>query len=84
MLTLHEALTPAEKIPARTESGAAKVEQYHRALFAVYVLMPISGRSSSGCFDRQGPAADLFVLHGHKIADDAVLDTRPDPLKSIP
>lgn len=35
VLTLHEALTPAEKILARTESGAAKVEQYHRALFAV-------------------------------------------------
>ena len=33
--TLHEALTPAEKIPARTEAGAAKVEDYHRALFAV-------------------------------------------------
>ena len=35
VLTLHEALTPAEKMLARTESGAAKVEQYHRALFAV-------------------------------------------------
>lgn len=35
VLTLHEALTPAERILARTESGAAKVEQYHRALFAV-------------------------------------------------
>lgn len=35
VLTLHEALTPAEKILARTESGASKVEQYHRALFAV-------------------------------------------------
>jgi uncharacterized protein YbcI len=35
VLTLHEALTPAEKILAKTESGAAKVEQYHRALFAV-------------------------------------------------
>jgi len=35
VLTLHEALTPAEKILARTEDGAAKVEQYHRALFAV-------------------------------------------------
>lgn len=35
VLTLHEALTPAEKILARTEHGAAKVEQYHRALFAV-------------------------------------------------
>lgn len=35
VLTLHEALTPAEKILARTDSGAAKVEQYHRALFAV-------------------------------------------------
>ena len=27
VLTLHEALTPAEKILARTEAGAAKVEQ---------------------------------------------------------
>lgn len=35
VLTLHEALTPAEKLLARTEDGAAKVEQYHRALFAV-------------------------------------------------
>ncbi len=35
VLTLHEALSPAEKILARTETGAAKVEQYHRALFAV-------------------------------------------------
>jgi uncharacterized protein YbcI len=35
VLTLHEALTPAEKILASTESGAVKVEQYHRALFAV-------------------------------------------------
>ena len=35
VLTLHEALTPAEKILASTETGAAKVEVYHRALFAV-------------------------------------------------
>ena len=35
VLTLHDALTPAEKILARTESGATKVEQYHRALFSV-------------------------------------------------
>lgn len=35
VLTLHEALTLAEKILARTEAGAAKVEQYHRAIFAV-------------------------------------------------
>jgi len=35
VVTLHEALTPAEKILARTESGASKVEDYHRALFAV-------------------------------------------------
>lgn len=35
VVTLQEALTPAEKILARTESGASKVEQYHRALFAV-------------------------------------------------
>jgi uncharacterized protein YbcI len=35
VVTLHEALTPAEKMLARTESGASKVEDYHRALFAV-------------------------------------------------
>jgi uncharacterized protein YbcI len=35
VFTFHDALTPAEKILAQTESGAAKVEQYHRALFAV-------------------------------------------------
>jgi uncharacterized protein YbcI len=35
VLTLHEALSPAERILASTESGAVKVEQYHRALFAV-------------------------------------------------
>jgi uncharacterized protein YbcI len=35
VFTFQEALTPAEKILAQTESGAAKVEQYHRALVAV-------------------------------------------------
>ena len=35
VVTLREALTPAEKVLARTEAGAAKVEGYHRALFAV-------------------------------------------------
>jgi uncharacterized protein YbcI len=35
VVTLHEALTPAEKVLARTEAGASKVEDYHRALFAV-------------------------------------------------
>ena len=35
VVTLHEALTPAEKILARSERGASQVENYHRALFAV-------------------------------------------------
>jgi len=35
VVTLHEALTPAEKILVRTEAGASQVEEYHRALFAV-------------------------------------------------
>jgi len=35
VVTLQEALTPAEKILVRTEAGASKVEEYHRALFAV-------------------------------------------------
>jgi uncharacterized protein YbcI len=35
VVTMHEALTPAEKLLARTAVGAAQVEDYHRALFAV-------------------------------------------------
>ena len=35
VVTLHEALTPAEKVLARSASGASQVEGYHRALFAV-------------------------------------------------
>jgi uncharacterized protein YbcI len=35
VVTLHEALTPAEKLLARSVAGAAQVEGYHRALFAV-------------------------------------------------
>jgi len=35
VVTLHEALTLAEKILARSERGASQVEDYHRALFAV-------------------------------------------------
>jgi len=35
VVTLHEALTPAERVLARTSAGAAQVEDYHRALFAV-------------------------------------------------
>ena len=35
VVTMHEALTPAEKMLARTAAGAPQVEDYHRALFAV-------------------------------------------------
>jgi uncharacterized protein YbcI len=35
VVTMHEALTPAEKMLARTAAGASQVEDYHRALFAV-------------------------------------------------
>ncbi len=34
VLTLHEALTPAEKLMARTAAGAAQVREFHRKLFA--------------------------------------------------
>ncbi len=34
VITLHEALTPAEMIMARTAAGAAKVQEFHRLLFA--------------------------------------------------
>ena len=35
VVTMHEALTPAERTLAQTAAGAAQVEDYHRALFAV-------------------------------------------------
>jgi uncharacterized protein YbcI len=33
VITLHEALTPAERALANTAEGAAKVQEYHRQLF---------------------------------------------------
>ena len=33
VVTLHEALTPAEKALARTAAGAAQVQEFHRQLF---------------------------------------------------
>ena len=33
VVTLHEALSPAEKAMARTPEGAARVHEYHRQLF---------------------------------------------------
>lgn len=33
VVTLHEALSPAEKALARTPAGAAQVQEYHRQLF---------------------------------------------------
>jgi len=34
VVTLHEALTPAEKALARSPTGAARVQDFHRQLFA--------------------------------------------------
>ena len=34
VVTLHEALTPAEKALARIPGGAARVQEFHRQLFA--------------------------------------------------
>ena len=34
VITLHEALTPAEQAMAESPSGAAKVQEFHRQLFA--------------------------------------------------
>ena len=33
VVTLHEALSPAEKVLSRTSDGAAQVQEYHRQLF---------------------------------------------------
>ena len=34
VVTLHEALTPAEKALARSSTGASQVQEFHRQLFA--------------------------------------------------
>lgn len=34
VITLHEALSPAEKALAKTPTGAAQIQEYHRQLFA--------------------------------------------------
>jgi uncharacterized protein YbcI len=34
VITLHEALSPAERAMAKTPSGAAQVQEFHRQLFA--------------------------------------------------
>jgi uncharacterized protein YbcI len=34
VITLHEALTPAERALARSAAGAARVQEFHRHLFA--------------------------------------------------
>jgi uncharacterized protein YbcI len=34
VITLHEALTPAEKAMATSEDGAAQLQEFHRRLFA--------------------------------------------------
>jgi len=34
VITLHEALTPAERALAKSAAGAAKVQEFHRQLFA--------------------------------------------------
>ena len=34
VVTLHDALTPAEKAVARTPEGAAQVQEFHRQLFS--------------------------------------------------
>lgn len=34
VITLHEALSPAEKVLAQSAAGAAKVQEFHRQLFS--------------------------------------------------
>lgn len=34
VITLHEALSPAEKALAQTPAGAAQIQEYHRQMFA--------------------------------------------------
>src|SRR5438067_10969477 len=34
VITLHEALSPAERVMARSPAGAARVQEFHRQLFA--------------------------------------------------
>ena len=93
VLTLHEALTPAEKIPARTESGAAKVEQYHRALFAVSCdelrkeIQRLTGRRVREAAVVVEPATGAIVLANRQLGPEApmqlVHERAPDGFDDI-
>ncbi len=46
VVTLHDALTPAEKAMSRTPEGAAQVQDFHRQLFASCTDEMCGARSS--------------------------------------
>lgn len=71
IFTLREALTPAEKVLARTPNGSAQVQEFHRQLFADSTeemrqeIKRITGRQVRKAFAEIGTAmgtiADAFT-----------------------
>ena len=53
VVTLHDALTPAEKALSRTPEGAAQVQEFHRQLFSTLVRVDAAGDQKD---HRQGSA----------------------------
>jgi len=67
VMTLHDALTPAEKALAQSPAGAAQVQEFHRQLFsnssaAVWEeIQRITGRQVRGAAQEMEPAKGAVV-----------------------
>lgn len=67
VITLHEALSPAEKALAESESGAAQVQKFHRQLFATsseslrQEIQRITGRQIREAMAEAEPATGAIV-----------------------
>ena len=67
VITLHEALTTGEKALSRNPDGAAKVQEFHRQLFAsasgslLREINRISGRQVREATDQVGPPTGAIV-----------------------
>jgi uncharacterized protein YbcI len=90
VITLHDALTPAEKALARTPAGAAQVQEFHRQLFISTddslrkEIKRITGRDVREAVAQVEPASGT-VVHAFttgNIVQVFALSTNDDPVKA--
>ncbi len=90
VITLHDALTPAEKVLARTPAGAAQVQEFHRQLFISTddslrkEIKRITGRDVREAVAQVEPASGT-VVHAFttgNIVQVFALSTNDDPVKA--